>query len=247
MAMKTRIFFLLLCLMWSPALAQYRDSAGYYCIQATVGYTTYALSDVHDFYDEVLDMYDELGVRIPTQKSYPGNAVFGVSVTRNIPSLFRVGLETQYSQTKAYSGYEDYAGTLEVNAKVTMTTIAGLIERDLFRQNQTALFAGLKGGLLFVRSRYTNTISFTEYPGEVGEVRLTGHGDGYLLEGYLGVSRTLHRWVGGLTLGYRLSKADHLQGKMTIPGEGSYCGKLELEHDVSGIIANLRIGYRLGR
>jgi len=221
-----------------------QDTIPYFYLQPMVGYTTFALGDVKDFYDAVLNEFKIYGLVVPTQKEYPGNVTFGLNLLYNIPSIVRVGLGSQYTWTEAYSGYEDYAGLLEVNSKITLFTIEGVVERDIESFKAGKFYGGARGGISFVNSDYSNTVSFTEYPGEVEEIKLSGDGNGFTLEGYLGVNYSLGNVSLGVTTGYRLAKVKEIDGKITIPGEGSYSGKLNLEHDMSGIVVNAKVSFR---
>lgn len=130
-----RITFLSIIILLSGSLtaqvSSRHDSIASFIIHASAGYTTFALGDVRDFYNGVLEVYSESGLQVPTQKDYPGNVVFGISGMYNIPSVLRVGLGSQYTWTKAYSGYKDYAGLLEINSKISLLTIEVVVERDI--------------------------------------------------------------------------------------------------------------------
>jgi hypothetical protein len=244
--MKKIWFIVLFGMMSIRTYPQKIDSGRYFVIQPSVGYTMFALGDVRDFYDEVLAMYDQMGVHIPTQKDYPGNIIFGISTMYNIPSVARFGIGGQYSWTKAYSGYEDYAGLLEVNSKISMVTIEAIVEKDIQATKTANIFLGLRGGVPFVNTEYSNSVSLKDFPGQVEEVFLSGDGHGYTFEGYVGFNKSYKRFVFSVTAGYRISKVSEIDGTIIIPGEGSISGKLDLEHDLSGIVFNSRIGYRFG-
>lgn len=246
--MKKAFIFILTALTISAGVAQKKsphDSIRYFVIQPSAGYTTFALGDVRDFYKSVLDVFDMLGLHIPTQKEYPGNVIFGLTGMYNIPSVLRIGLGSQYTWTKAYSGYEDYAGLFEVNSKISMLTIEGVIERDIETTPTVNIFFGARGGFSFVSSDYSNTISLNDFSALTETISLRGDGRGYSVEGYVGFSRVFNtNFIVDVTAGYRVASVKELEGKMTIPGEGSYSGELDLEHDLSGVVLNVKVGYR---
>jgi hypothetical protein len=154
-------------------------------------------------------------------------------------------LGSQYTWSKAYSGYEDYAGLLEVHSKITMATLEVFLERDVESTPTVNIFFGASGGFSFVKSKYSNTISLNDYPSETGTVSLNGDGHGYCFQGYVGLDKLFNKKIIiGITAGYRLALIKEIDGKMTIPGEGTFSGKLDLEHDMSGVVLNARIGYR---
>jgi hypothetical protein len=245
--MKKVFLVILIGLSISAGVAQKRsshDSIRYFLIQPSVGYTTLALGDVNDFYDEVILMYGEYGLDIPTQQQYPGSIVVGLNGLYNVPSVLRVGIGSQYTRTKSYSGYEDYAGLLEIKSTISMLTLEGIAERDIETFKAGTLYVGARGGFSFVNSDYTNEISFNKYPGGAEEITLSGDGHGFTIEPYIGFQRIVGNFSIGLTAGYRFAKVKKLDGEMYIPGEGNYSGELDLEHDLSGVSLNAKIGYR---
>lgn len=249
MCMKKILFLLVFIGVFSSAEGQPKsshDSIRYWMIQPSVGYTTFALGDVKDFYDEVLSLYrEQYGLDIPTQKKYPGNVLLGIHVLYNVPSVVRVGLGTQITWTEAYSGYEDYAGLFEVESKIQLITSELVVERDIETLASGKLFVGVSGGLSFVTSDYSNSISLNDYPDEEGEVQLNGDGTGFIVQPYVGWYRNVGNITLGLHAGYRFAKVKELDGEMVIPGEGTYSGKIELEHDLSGIVVNAAIGFKI--
>lgn len=245
--MKKVFLVILIGVSISAGVAQKRsphDTIRYFVIQPSVGYTTLALGDVNDFYDEVILMYGEYGLDIPTQQQYPGSIVVGLNGLYNVPSVLRVGIGSQYTRTKSYSGYEDYAGLLEIKSTISMLTLEAIAERDIETFKAGTLYLGARGGFSFVNSDYTNEISFNNYPGGAEEITLSGDGHGFTIEPYIGFQRVVGNFSLGLTAGYRFAKVKKLDGEMYIPGEGNYSGELDLEHDLSGISLNAKIGYR---
>ncbi len=245
--MKKVFLVILIGLSISAGVAQKRssdDSIRYFLIQPSVGYTTLALGDVNDFYDEVILMYGEYGLDIPTQQQYPGSVLVSLNGLYNVPSVLRVGIGSQYTRTKSYSGYEDYAGLLEIKSTISMLTLEAIVERDIESFKAGTLYVGARGGFSFVNSDYTNEISFYNYPGGAEEITLSGDGHGFTIEPYIGFQRVVGNFSIGLTAGYRFAKVKKLDGEMYIPGEGNYSGELDLEHDLSGITLNAKIGYR---
>lgn len=246
--MKKVFLVILIGLTFSAGVAQKRslhDSIRYFVIQSSVGYTTLALGDVNDFYDEIILIYGEYGLDIPTQKQYPGSILVSLNGLYNVPSVLRIGIGSQYTRTKSYSGYEDYAGLLEIKSTISMFILEAITERDIESSKAGTLYVGVRGGLSFVNSDYTNEISFNNYPGGAEEITLSGDGHGFTIEPYVGFQRIVGNFSIGLTAGYRFAKVKKLDGKMYIPGEGNYSDELELEHDLSGISLNARIGYRI--
>jgi hypothetical protein len=94
-------------------------------------------------------MYGEYGLDIPTQQQYPGSIVVGLNGLYNVPSVLRVGIGSQYTRTKSYSGYEDYAGLLEIKSTISMLTLEGIAERDIETFKAGTLYVGARGGFSF--------------------------------------------------------------------------------------------------
>ncbi|MBX2957956.1 MAG: hypothetical protein KF846_17450 [Cyclobacteriaceae bacterium] len=248
--MKKVVFYIVILALGFSASAQRtapHDTTRYWIVQPSIGYTTFDLGEVNNFYDEVLAQYEIMGLTIPTQKQYPGNVLIGLSALYNIPAILRVGIGGSYSWTEAYSGYEDYAGLLEINSKISMTTIEAVVERDLSTFKSGSLYLGASGGLSFVKSDYANFVSLHEYPYEGGEIKLSGDGQGHSVQLYLGGNFSVKNFTVGLTAGYRFAVIKEIEGTIQIPMEGSYTGKLDLEHDLSGVVLTMRLGYKLYR
>jgi len=196
----------------------------------TSGFNTFKLGRVKDFYGLIVNRFRIANVPLPTQRKFPGNLVLGVEALYHYPSGFNVGLGLRYTRTRAFSLYADYAGELDVIAKVEMLSLETILQKDLSRGHLFKPFVGIRGGLLAGRSEFALRISFEALDGPSVAETISDDGIGYSIEGFLGTKYDLKRFILSAQAGYRYAK---------VPSD--------LEIDFSGIVLDFGIGFSLSR
>lgn len=237
--------FMILFLVVIKGISQSQEATGgsRFSIQANVGYTSYRLDDVKDFYDEILAVYIESGVDMPTQKKYEPSWVAGLAVLYKIPNLIDFGLGSQYSKATALSSYADFAGSLKVKSNVSFISLEGIVQRDFPSQSNYNFYASLRGGLAFIHSSYTHDIVFNDFPDQSGFIDLTGSGTGYTAEGLLGIKRSYKNFDFRITAGYRQTSVKKLDAKLEATDEITIHDTMQVTHDLSGFALNTLIAY----
>jgi hypothetical protein len=206
-----------------------------------LGFNTFALGDVRNFYSGLLEVYRTNGVPIPAQREFPGNLLVGVSFLYTIPSVADIGLGSRYTWTRGFSSYEDYAGRANVNGKIFMVTLEGIIQRDIVTESNVEAYAGARGGLVFGWSKFSQSIVFNDYPDQNVDILLSGTGKGYSVEGFIGVKRHMNTIVLGVCTGYRHAIVSDMEADFSLNGQPQDSGTLQLKHDLSGFILSVHI------
>lgn len=240
------VFVLLLQCTLARAQDRVADtSTSTFTVSLSLGFNTFALHDVRNFYNGLLEIYRTNGIPIPTQREYPGNLLVGVSVLYTIPSVADIGLGSRYTWTRAFSSYEDYAGSANVNGKISMVTLEGIIQRDLTPESIVEMYVGVRGGLVFGWSTFSQSIVFNDYPDQNVDILLSASGKGFSVEGFIGVKRRLSNVVLGVCTGYRYANLSDMNADLSLNGQPQGSGTLQLEHNLSGFILSAHVDFVL--
>jgi len=220
-------------------------TASRFSVSLSLGFNTFALDDVRNFYDGLLEIYRANGIPIPTQREFPGNLLVGASFLYAVPSVVDIGLGGRYTWTRAFSSYEDYAGTANVDGKVTMFTLEGIIQKAFTPESDVNMYLGVRGGLVFGSSEYSQKIVFTTVPNQNAEILLSASGKGFTAEGYIGANHRLNNIVLGASAGYRYAKISDMNADITVDGQPLGSGTLEVDHDLSGFVLVAHVDFAL--
>lgn len=214
-------------------------------VSLSLGFNTFALGDVRNFYNGLLEIYRTNGIPIPTQREFPGNLLVGVSLLYSIPSVADIGLGSRYTWTRAFSSYDDYAGSADVNSKISMVTLEGIIQKEIAPESIVETYAGVRGGLVFGRTEFSQRIAFNDQPDQNIDILLSGTGKGYSVEGFIGVKRRLSNVVLGVCTGYRHSKVSDMGADISLNGQPQGSGTLQIEHNLSGFVLSAHVDFVL--
>jgi hypothetical protein len=229
--------FFLLLLYCTSARAQVEEQTvgtTTFTVSTSLGFNTFALGDVRDFYSGLLEEFRANNIPIPTQREFPGNLIIGVDILYSIPSIADVGLGSRYTWTRAFSLYRDYSGTLDVNGKVAMLSLEGIIQRDITTEGIVDVYAGLRGGLVLGWSKFSQKSVFYDFPDQNSEILLSGNGKGYSVEGFMGIKRRVGNIAFGVSAGYRYARVSEMDADFSLNGQTQDSGTLLLRHDLSG-------------
>lgn len=235
---------ILLLLCGQRAMAQDQDETielPSFALSVSGGFTTFELSDVKEFYHSILDVYHANNVPIPTQREFPGNLLIGLSGTYRIPGVVDVGLGGRYSWTRAFSAYEDYSGTLDVNAKVRLLSIEAIVQRDFVTGSVVDMYAGVRTGLVFAWSTFSQKIVFNDFPEQNTNILLSGNGSGFSGEGFIGAKRQVGNIVLGMCAGYRYANISGMNAEISLNGQHQESGTLDVGHNLSGFTVDVHV------
>jgi hypothetical protein len=237
--------FAILFLLVRKGIAQNQEAShdSRFSIQANVGYTSYRLDDVKDFYDEILMVYTEGGIAMPTQNKYEPNWIAGLAVLYKTPTIIDFGLGSQYSKATALSSYADFAGSIEVKSNVSFLSLEGIVQHDFPSRSNYNFYASLRGGLAFIHSSYTHDIVFNDFPDQSGFIDLSGSGTGYTAEGMIGIKRSFMNFDIRITAGYRQTSVKKIKATLEATGENTLHDTIHITHDLSGLALNALIAY----
>lgn len=194
-------------------------------IQPTVGYNGFSLGDVADFHQAVVSSYNEVGIAVPTQRSFPGSPVYGVDVLCELSPGKRFGLGLRYTSTRAYSLYGDYAGTLDIVSTVSALTVETVSVVELSKAGSVRPVLGFRGGTVIGNVKTEEDLDL----GEVGSLysELRGTGVGFSVEVFGGALFDAGPVTLGTHVGYRYGRVSRLNGSVRL-GESEF-GESESE------------------
>jgi hypothetical protein len=198
-------------------------------VSIQAGYTTFALGDVKDLYQETLDFYRESNIAIPTQREFPGNLILTVEALWPLGPRVRGGFAVHGTRTRAFSSYGDETGTVDVNGSVKALLGGWVLTRGLGDQDGFRTHAGLETGLVWSRVEIEQEVVVTDFP-ELGvSERDTWDAIGFQGQLFFGVERSF----GGTDVLARIG------GRFALPVEQN------LEVNLSGVTMSLGAAWSL--
>ena len=190
----------------AAAAARDPSGGGPWRVELAGGVSNMQLGDVKDFYNGVLDTYRAGGVPIEPQREFPANLLIGGDVLYEVRPGVHVGVGARYTWTHAYALYGDPGGTLDVNSRMGLTTVALVTRRSWPQAGSWAPFVDVRVGRGFVTIDETETMVLTGAVTGSVEQGLSGHGNAPLAELHLGTGRALGPFIAIGAIGYRYCK-----------------------------------------
>lgn len=211
-------------------------------VSVTSGYTTFSLDDVKEVNTDIHKFYRNIDIPIPTQSEYPGDLILGLQIYYSIFYSIDVGLAATYAGTGAGSSYEDYAGSLVINSKVSMMSLE-LIIRKLFKNNNTLQpFIEVRSGITQGSFELKQDIKFfNELSSITDKTVLYASGSDRSYSGSIGGKLSWNKLAISAQVGYRYSNITEPKGKITSNGTEETLGKLNIDIDLSGLIIKTNI------
>lgn len=213
-----------------------------YSIEFNIGYNNFQLNDVKELYEEIVQVYIDENIPIPTQRIYPGNVLFDVTMFKKIKSNTNLGLSTRYSWTNSYSLYEDCFGEINISSKINFIDVGAMLQyKTAGSSNLHALF-GLRGGITFANYSLEQEMIVYDVNNLASTSELTANGSSSSIEGYFGLSYKLFNIEIKSKLGFRNVNITNLDGKSKLDNNVYYSGEIPLDVNLSGLILLFGIG-----
>ncbi len=214
-------------------------------LQLNIGFNTFAVGDVENLYQDILQTYRARNIPVPTQREFPGNVLLGIEVMYDIPALFNIGLASYYTWSRAFSRYEDFSGKLDVNSKVSLLALQAILQKDLVRKGSWHPFVDIRGGLAYGWLEFTEDIRFNELSELNGSSILSANGVGFVVEGYLGAKYLAMGFDISAQAGYRYGKITEPDAELKVDNQLQSSGKIALDINFSGLVVLLSVGKTL--
>jgi hypothetical protein len=166
------------------------------------------MNEATDFFRAVVGTYQDQGINIPVQQTYPGNGIVGGGVSMDVYG-WSAGVHVRYSQSQAAALYGDAGGTLDVISETSVWLLESSTGYTFRRDHRLQPFLEARAGS--ATSRYTvderlrlslgegSAESFSEFEARGRGFSMTGLGGVRYHLGPLFLRTELgyrHAWVG---------------------------------------------------
>jgi hypothetical protein len=231
----------LLSLVVSPAAGQVADPRWH--AEMAVGYW-YAQSDLNDFYSSVLDSYRQRGIPIKLQSKFGKTfSLDGGLLFSRIASV-QIGVSAGFRYSPAYSGYEDFAGSLNVNGSISSLVIGLVMHGHMTDLWGYPIILTFEPAAIHSSVELTATTRFTSLPQYSNEIRWSGSSWGVQFRALLGTFVPVGPFLAGLHAGYqrgtlRVTNGSPAQSSLLGLGSGLVIA------DQGGPVVLLRLGFNL--
>lgn len=214
-----------------------------YRFQILAGYNTFKLSEVIEFYQLAVNSFRDLNIPVPTQQSFPGNGIVELSLLLRKDPRTLVGFCISYSNTGAYSRYADYAGTLDISAKVDMLNIRGVFEGEVFSGKHLRGLINVQPGFVIGKTSLRQHVRLREYVSLRSRSALTALGNGFSMDAKLGLGLSMGRLSLLSYGGYRFALIEKLKANYSENGVRLQQGDLQLRHNYTGLVFLTGLGF----
>ncbi|MEM8601450.1 MAG: hypothetical protein AAGF99_16155 [Bacteroidota bacterium] len=176
------------------------------------GTASLGLGDIETRFNDALDLIRSRGLTMPVQRDFSpqivvgGEAVFRFLAPRGARPGLALGVGVERAYTEAFSGYEDFSGTLDLEQETTGTVLEGVVQAQWHVHGPISAAVTARVGRLQTSTVLSETLDVSELEGAiVSEGRVEGAalalGDGVSL-------RYVWRYLGlSAELGYRYAEA----------------------------------------
>jgi len=251
--MNRQIQFLGIVVLWllfrgSPLHAQEEEqpagvrSEAIFAIRLSGGYNTFQVDGVKGFYHEILQVYRDRHVNVQTQREFPGNLRLGVEASFDFPTLLTIGMEGYYTWSRAFSLYEDYSGTLDVNSTVKVLVFDFFVQKYFSDTGPLQPFIDARVGLAFGQMEFMEDVRFKDVPELNGSSLLSAHGTGVTAEGFLGIRYLMGPFNFSIQGGYRYGNIAGPEGELTVNNQPQGSGEIPVDINFSGFVVLFGIG-----
>jgi len=197
------------CVTGTPALAQSPGPLAPSGVSAHVhtGYTSFSMNEATDFFRDVARAYQQRGINLPVQTTYPGNSLLGLDVSYTRSPTWRLDLSVMRASTEAFALYGDYAGTLDVTSETTLWTIQTGSTYTFRRDRRLQPFVGFKSGVAIGTYSVTEALRLdVDGVTEEASAKLDASGYGPSVEGLGGLRYVFGRASLRTQFGYRYAR-----------------------------------------
>lgn len=177
----------------------------------TYGYgrSEFDLQQIRDFLWEFVEEYRDIGVPLTRQLNFPPNHLHSLEVTRS-EGLLRLGVGAAASNSMAFAGYRDGAGSVRLRIKASMVLLyahAGI--RNIRLGEWGMSYLSLKAGKLIGKIESEEELVLYDYPEISGKRTKDARILPTSLTAVAGIDMFPYdRIVVGVEAGYRFAKSE---------------------------------------
>ena len=160
--MKQLALILILFIASTDAFPQsnYSNFDHYFGVQINAGYTFYDLSPLkNNFNADVISIKQNYDVPLEVQRLYPNNISWSGYVFWYFSPGLSLVIGPEFTSTKAFSRYKDYAGTLDLKSEFREIYLGANIRKNFYKVKYLQPFIG--GGLTLTHVSYKYNIDLT--------------------------------------------------------------------------------------
>lgn len=208
--MKVSIHILLSLYLFIPSLilAQ-EENYNYYNfnqsvgIQFNIGFNTFNSTNAEKYFEKSLIPLQERNVLVEAQTLYPSNILLGGGVYYFPTRSLSLSLVAEFTNTKAYSLYGDYAGTIDIKSTISFISICFGLQKHFIDIFIIQPYVGIDAGIVRGEYNYESKILFNDFPEYSHSDELIYSNIGFKAEGYIGASYNLDFVIVSLQGGYK--------------------------------------------
>jgi hypothetical protein len=156
-------------------------------IQFNVGFNSFNLSSAEEYFEKTLLYFQELNVPVEAQTLYPANFLLGGGVYYFPSRSFSLSLVAEFTKTKAYSLYGDYAGTIDINSDISFFSISFGGQKHFIDVFIFQPYLGVDLSAVIGEYNYVSKIVYYELPDYSHNNEVSYSNFGFGSEGYFGL------------------------------------------------------------
>jgi len=211
----------------------FNQSAG---IRVYAGYNTFDLSEAKDFLRKEIDFYNDRNINVQEQTMYPANSLVGFGAYYLPTRELELNVNTEFTNTKAYSYYGDEFGELDITSEINFFSVSLGMKKYFMEVDPMQPFVSLNVGLVNAKYELSEKVEFFQVPELNREGSLEYSKLGYKAELNVGISYNLSFVVIDLEGGYRYSIIPAPESEDLIAGQ---FGENPFELNNSGFVFRL--------
>ncbi len=206
------------------------------------GFTKVQPYELNAFFEQRVELYRRRGIPIPIQRQFTGNIIYEISLMYGINSKLLIGFGVNHFKTKAYSLYTDRFGTFDAIGQISQLSLNGIFELKPLQTRSWNLFFVIAGGYRIIESGITEKVRLKRFAQDNFDYVLSNHTGAFGMEGFTGFQYIFSRFAPFVKLGYRFLGASQVQSKEQNNNFAPRIRKMNLEHDLSGIVIKAGLG-----
>jgi hypothetical protein len=202
--MKRISFFVLSVLLACQAAhsQEEKDSTSYYPF-LSIGFAYTDPGDIRPYYNGIVNSFRSQGVPVPTQIGFGRTVVVRAGFLYYPLENIGAGISIGYSYSPAYSGYEDYGGSLKVNGSISVFDISLRMQNTLGKIGDYPLNLGLEVGDCHLSGSVTQEVRFNDFPDNNLDWELSNGSWAPCIGGTIGSSAQFGMLIVSLEAGYK--------------------------------------------
>jgi len=194
----------------SNAQSNYNNFNHYYGVQVNTGVTFFDLEPLKDEFNASVDMIrNTYNIPMEVQDLYPPNISWSAYLFWYISPRSSIVIGPEYTSTRAYLMYQDYAGTFDVKSEIKLYYLSIGYRVHFFEVPIIQPFMGLNAGVAQTDFEMDSELNINN-----GQILETDHSEvtdvGYSFEPYLGCTYDLKYVVLELVTAYKIVMLDKL-------------------------------------